>query len=105
MAAAEPIRGAWRSLVPVRDGHYRDALTITWLKSVRKAGVGTGWDAGLPRDKQPFVYSKVLEFGDSDTPAQPSARPALKQARPAALEAGAVPLKARVKGRRPRRKP
>lgn len=103
MAAAKPILEMWRSLVPIREGHYRDSLTITWLKDKGKAGIGTRWLSYLERNDQPFIYSKVLEFGSSDTAAQPSQRPALKASRAAAIEAGAVPIKAVVKGRRPRK--
>lgn len=102
LAAAEPILDMWRSMVPILEGHYRDALTIVWIKEVAKAGIGTRWLGGLERNDQPFIYSKVLEFGDSDTAAQPSMRPALKASRPAAIEAAAVPIRARIKGRRPR---
>ena len=102
MAAAEPILEMWRGLVPIREGHYRDSLTITWLKDRGSAAIGTRWLPYLERNDQPFIYSKVLEFGTSDTPAQPSQRPALKASRAAAIEAGAVPIRARVKGRRPR---
>ena len=103
MAAAVPIWEKWRELVPVLDGHYRDSLTIVWLKAEQKAGIGTRWLPYLERNDQPVIYSKVLEFGSSDTAAKPSARPALRASRGAAIEAGAVPIKALVKGRRPRK--
>lgn len=102
MAAGEPIKEAWRDLVPIYEGHYRDALTVVHLPE-RGAAVGTRWLGYLPRNEQPFVYSKRLEFGDSAIHAQPSARPAMKQSKRQALEAGAEPFRSVVRGRRPRR--
>lgn len=104
MAAAVPIWEKWRELVPVLEGHYRDSLTIVWLKAEQKAGIGTRWLPYLERNDQPVIYSKTLEFGDSDAAARPSQRPALKASRQAAIDAGAVPIKAVVKGRRPRKR-
>lgn len=103
MAAAEPIKEAWKGLVPILDGNYRDALTVQWIEGIRKAAIGTGWLASLPPNEQPVMYAKRLEFGTGGVTARPSARPAMKAARPQALEAGAVPLRMVVRGRRPRK--
>jgi len=104
MAAAEPIKDAWKGLVPVLEGHYRDSLAVVWLPTDQKAGIGTSWVPGLARDEQPVMYAKKLEFGTSGQAAQPSARPALAQSQAAALQAAQPPLQAVIKGRRPRRR-
>lgn len=104
LAAAEPVKDAWVGFVPVFEGHYRDSLVVVWLDDKGAAAVGTRYLPGVPRDEQPFIYSKRLEFGDSDIGAQPSARPAAKAAKAEALAAGAPPLQAVIKGRRPRKR-
>lgn len=103
MAAGEPIREKWHGMVPVEDGNYQESLTVAWDP---KAGaiVGTAWVSGLDRDDQPFLYAKRLEFGDSDLPAHPSARPALAASKREALEAAEEPFRAKIKGRRPRKR-
>lgn len=100
MAAGEPIAEAWRGLVPILDGNYRDSITVTWLSRIGKAGVGTAWLSSLADNEQPVLYATRFEYGDSEIAAQPSARPALKQAQAAAIDAAAVELRMRVKGRR-----
>lgn len=101
LAAGEPIGEKWAGLVQVYEGHLRDSITVAWTS--RGAAVGTKWLPGVPRDEQPFIYSRIAEYGKDDRPAHPAARPAAKAARREALAAGAVPLQAVVKGRRPRR--
>lgn len=104
MAAGEPIREKWASLVPVLDGNYKRALTVRWLGK-KGAAVAVGWLGDIDRNDEPILYSKRLEFGDSEIPAQPSARPALAAAQQQALEAGAEPFRTVVRGRRGRRIP
>jgi hypothetical protein len=105
MAAGEPIREKWRDLVPVLDGNYRESLTVAWLGARKGAAVGIRWLPQVPREDQPVLYAKRLEFGDWAIPAQPSARPALAAARAEAVEAGAEPFRSVVRGRsRKRRK-
>lgn len=104
MAAGQPIRERWAGLVPVKDGNYRDSLVVVHIEG-KGAAVGTAWLGRVPREEQPFLYSKRLEFGDSVIPAQPSARPALAAAREDAIEAGAEPFRSVVKGRRKRKRP
>lgn len=103
MAAGEPIAKAWRDLVPILDGNYRDSISVAWLARIGKAGVGTAWLPALPRDEQPVLYASRFEYGDSEIAARPSARPALKQAQAAAIEAAGVEIATRVKGRRRRK--
>lgn len=103
LAAGEPIKEMWRSLVPIDEGHYRDSLAVVHLPE-KGAAIGTAMLAGVPRDEQPFIYSKRLEYGDSEMTAQPSARPALKASKRQALAAGAEPFRSVVKGRRPRKR-
>lgn len=104
LAAADPILEKWRSMVPVKDGNYRDSLTVAWLGKAG-AAVGTRWLPTLPREEQPFLYAKPLEFGNSHQSAQPSARPALAAARAEALDASGEPFRSVVRGRsRKRRK-
>ena len=103
MAAGEPIRETWHGMVPVLDGNYQQSLTTVWDPKVG-AVVGTAWVPGLPRDDQPFLYSKRLEFGDATLPAHPSARPALAASRQRALDAAEEPLASVVKGRRSRKR-
>jgi hypothetical protein len=102
MAAGAPIRDKWHGLVPILDGNYRDSLTVA--HTTKGAAVGTAWLARLPREEQPFIYSKRLEFGESGVTAQPSARPALEAARAEALDAGADEFRSVVKGRRKRQR-
>lgn len=102
LAAGEPIKDKWKGLVPWYEGNYERSLAVAWT-GIKGAAVGTAWVPGLPRDEQPFIYSKRLEFGEFGTTAQPSARPAMVAARAEALEAGAEPLRSVIKGRRARR--
>jgi len=103
MAAAVPILEAWRSRVPVLDGNYRDSLTIANL-GVKGAAVGTAWLGEVPREEQPVMYAKRLEFGDSTMRPQPSARPALEATRQQAAEAGGDEFRSVVRGRKPRKR-
>lgn len=103
MAAGEVIAEAWRGFVPILEGHYRDSIHVAWLGK-KGAAVGTKWLAGVPRNEQPVLYARRLETGDSEMPAQPSARPALEQARPEAIEAMADEFRTVVRGTRRRRK-
>ena len=103
MAAGGPIRDKWKSLVPVLDGNYRDSLRVAWT-GTKGAAVGTGWVPGLPREDQPVMYAKRLEFGLEGIHPQPSARPAAAAARADALKAGGEPFRTVVRGRKPRRK-
>lgn len=100
MAAGEPIKEAWKSLVPVLEGNYRESITVAWLGKLGKAAVGTAWMGSVPADEQPVLYASRFEYGDSEIAARPSARPALAQSKDAAMEAGAVPIKAALKRRR-----
>lgn len=102
LAAGEPIRAKWQSLVPVYEGHYRDSLVVVWMEGAG-AVVGTSWLASVDRDEQPFQYSKRLEFGDTEIHPHPSARPAMKASRKEALAAGGEPFAAVIRGRRSRR--
>ena len=104
MAAGEPIRDKWKALVPFHEGHYRDSLAVAWLGKLGAAG-GTAWVPGLPRDEQPLIYAKRLEYGDSEIRAQPSARPALAAARAEAVEAGADEFRTVIRRRKARRRP
>jgi hypothetical protein len=103
MAAAAPILEAWRSRVPIKDGNYRDSLTIANL-GAKGAAVGTRWLPELPRNEQPVLYAKRLEFGDSEIHPQPSARPALAAVRQQSAEAGAEEFRSVVRGRKPRKR-
>ena len=103
MAAAEPIKEKWVELVPVLDGNYRRSLTITWLGKVG-AGIGTAWLNDLPRNEQPFLYAKPLEFGNSHQGAEPSARPAIAASKQQAIAAGEEPLRSVIRGRSRRRR-
>lgn len=103
LAAAVPYLEKWRGFVPVLDGNYRDSLTVAWLGE-KGAAVGTRWLPQLPREEQPVMYAKRLEFGDSEIHAQPSARPALAAGRQEALEAGGEEFRSVVRGRRKRKR-
>jgi len=103
LAAAEPFLAHWLARVPVLDGNYRDALVVAWLGK-DGAAVGTRWLPELPREQQPFIYSKRLEFGTYGVRPQPSARPALEAGKREALEAGEVEFRSVVKGRKPRKR-
>jgi hypothetical protein len=103
MEAAKVYLKFWRQLVPVLDANYQSSLVTTWLPT-KGAAVGISWLGSLPRDEQPVLYAKRLEFGDHEITAQPSARPAQEAGRGEALEAAGVPLTAVIKGRRSRRR-
>ena len=102
MRAGEIIAERWRALVSILEGNYRDAIHVAWLGK-KGAAVGTKWLGNLPRNEQPVMYARRLETGDSEMPAQPSARPALEQARPEAIEAMADEFRTVVRGTRRRR--
>ena len=104
MAAGEPIREKWASLVPVLDGNYKRAITVRWLGK-KGAAVAVGWLGDIDRNDEPILYSKRLEFGDSEISAHPSARPALVASQQAAMEAGADEFRTVIRGRRGRRVP
>lgn len=104
MAAGEPILERWKALVPVLDEHYRNSLVLVWLGAKQGAAIGTSWLPTLPREEQPFLYSKPLEFGNSHQSAQPSARPALAASQAEALEAGGNEFRSVIKGRKPRKR-
>ena len=101
-AAGEVILEAWQGLVPYQDGNYRRSLAVGQTKA--GTAVGVTWLRDLPREQQPVMYAKPLEFGNSHQPPQPSARPALAASQEAATAAAAVELKAVVKGRRGRKR-
>lgn len=105
MAAGEPIKEAWRGLVPVEAGYYQESITVAWLGKLGKAAVGTAWMPSVAKNEQPVLYASRLEYGDSEMPAQPSAKPALAQSRDDAIQAAEVPLKAALKRRKRKRKP
>jgi len=102
MAAGEVIRDKWRALVPVLEGNYRDSLAVQWLGK-KGAAVGTSWLGSVERNEQPVLYASRLEFGDSEMPAQPSARPALEQSRGPATDAAADEFRSVIRGTRRRR--
>lgn len=103
MSAATIIAEKWRSLVPVLEGNYRDAIGIEWLGR-KGAVVGPKWLGHIPRNEQPVLYARRLETGDSEMPAQPSARPALESARGEATDAMADEFRSVVRGTRKRRR-
>jgi hypothetical protein len=102
LAAGEPIRAKWAGLVPTLDRNYQDSLVVTWLGKAG-AAVGTSWLDRVPRDEQPFLYSKRLEFGTFGVHAQPSARPAAAAARQEALAEGAEPFRTVIRSRKARK--
>lgn len=102
VAMGEVVAAKWRSLVPVLDGHYRDSIQVGQTK--KGTAVGITWLGNLPRNQQPVMYAKRLEFGYSGTTAQPSARPAAEQSRAEAVAAGRDTLLPAIKGRRPRKR-
>jgi hypothetical protein len=101
-AGGDVLAEAWRERVPVKDGYYRDAITVkTSTQSlgdvddpmIRRlsgamANIYPGVTPGPPDDEQPWRYASVLEFGghlgprqnNSYIPAQPSLRPAFDAA-------------------------
>jgi len=102
MAAGEVIREAWEGLVPVKDRNYQRSLTVA--QTGAGVAVGTAWLPDLPRNEQPVMYARPLEFGNSHQGAQPSARPALASSAGAATDAAGVELKSAVKGAARRRR-
>lgn len=90
--ALDEVRREWARRVPYHDGHYRRAMEqpkAVKTKLTDKGAVGyvnVPYIAGIPgRNKarqQPLLYAHRLEYGDSEIPAQPSARPALDAVRP-----------------------
>jgi HK97 gp10 family phage protein len=101
-AAGEVIKDAWEVRVPFKDGHYRRSLAVGPTK--KGMAVGVTWLPDLPREEQPVMYAKRLEFGDSARHPQPSMRPALEASRAEATAAAGTELSAVAKGRKARRK-
>lgn len=103
------IADEWADMVPTgtppHDPHpgayeraMRDEKAVTMRATANGASgsVRPATVAGLADDQQPRVYAGVLEFGDGDREAEPSARPAFESALPAAIEAISSTLKAAI---------
>lgn len=96
--AGREIADEWAVMVPIGEapedphpGAYqrslRDQGAVT-VRATKNGASGSVRPAVLPEladDDQPRVYAAVLEFGDADRAAQPSARPAFESALPRAL--------------------
>lgn len=98
------IASAWADRVPVLEGHYRSAMQQQNAVSVYiKYGadpygyVKVPWVRGVPKDEQPQLYARRLEFGDSEMAPQPAARPAVDATRPKVAEIVGDGIAARVR--------
>jgi HK97 gp10 family phage protein len=91
--AGEIYAAEWKSLVPEREGHYKESIQ-TGEVTQNAAGQATVsvWPhhvGGVEASQQPSRYAGVLEFGGTVNrgafvPAQPSMRPAFDNAQPKA---------------------
>jgi HK97 gp10 family phage protein len=100
MSGGRVIADKWADMVPIgspphdpHPGAYQRAMRDEAAVKTRASANGASGSvrpaalSDLPDDQQPRAYAGVLEFGDADQEAQPSARPAFEAALPAALAA------------------
>ena len=82
-AGCKVFQERWKDLVPVFEGHYRDAIFYKVEPSWTHGPFGyvyVGWLREVSFDEQPFRYAQRLEYGRLGIPANPSARGAFDSA-------------------------
>jgi len=91
LAAGGVLAREWQGRVPVLDANYQRSLEGAAKAGKTKAGasgsVAPRKVPGLADGDQPFAYAARLEFGDADSPAEPSARPAFDTSAGRAVQA------------------
>lgn len=102
LAAGGVIAQEWQGRVPVLDANYQHSLEGAQRAGKTKVGacgsVAPRKVADLLDGDQPSAYAARLEFGDSDRPAEPSARPAFDSARERAVQAAGDALAKAAEG-------